>query len=166
VNRETSLETRKPQSASRIFLASALLGIGLGGFLDGIVLHQLLQVHNMLTGVRPADSLVNAEINMFWDGLVHLQCWLFTVAGVFMLTSTVDTRRELRTRDLVGGMFIGWGVLNIADGVINHFIFGLHHFLERHGLTFWDFLFVGSGVLLIFSGQLLRTRKGTDIPNA
>ena len=36
-----------------------VLGIGLGGFLDGIVLHQILQWHHMLTstGDYPATTV-------------------------------------------------------------------------------------------------------------
>lgn len=34
-----------------------LLGIGFGGFVDGIVLHQLLQWHHMLTVGRPLPRL-------------------------------------------------------------------------------------------------------------
>jgi uncharacterized membrane protein len=34
-----------------------LIGIGLGGFVDGIVLHQILQWHHMLTSAGyPADN--------------------------------------------------------------------------------------------------------------
>ncbi|MBA3481110.1 MAG: DUF2243 domain-containing protein, partial [Pirellulales bacterium] len=33
-----------------LIAAATLLGIGLGGFVDGILFHQLLQFHNMLSG--------------------------------------------------------------------------------------------------------------------
>jgi predicted membrane protein DUF2243 len=37
--------------------AGILLGLGLGGFFDGIILHQVLQWHHMLTSAGyPADS--------------------------------------------------------------------------------------------------------------
>jgi uncharacterized membrane protein len=35
---------------------SVLLGLGLGGFFDGIVLHQILQWHHMLSAVKPIDK--------------------------------------------------------------------------------------------------------------
>ena len=47
------------------------MGIGLGGFFDGILFHQLLQIHNMLSAKYPNTSIANLEINMFWDGLFH-----------------------------------------------------------------------------------------------
>jgi uncharacterized membrane protein len=50
--------------------AGILFGLGLGGFFDGIVLHQLLQWHHMATSAGyPADSLENLEFNTFPDGL-------------------------------------------------------------------------------------------------
>jgi len=58
----TSRQLRCPRcDATHVVDRSApvlLLGIGLGGFLDGIVLHQVLQWHHLLTatGDHPADS--------------------------------------------------------------------------------------------------------------
>ena len=65
--------------------AGTLLGVGMGGFVDGIVLHQLLQVHNMLSGKYPPTTLVNSEINMFWDGLFHAFCWIMAAIGLALL---------------------------------------------------------------------------------
>ena len=50
--------------------AGLLFGIGLGGFFDGIVLHQVLQWHNMVTSAGyPPDSVANLEFNTLLDGL-------------------------------------------------------------------------------------------------
>ena len=43
----------RPFDQTQLRNAGILLGLGLGGFLDGIVLHQLLQVHNMLSAKYP-----------------------------------------------------------------------------------------------------------------
>lgn len=52
--------------------AGFLLGLGLGGFFDGIVLHQVLQWHHMLSSAGyPPDTLANLEANTFFDGLFH-----------------------------------------------------------------------------------------------
>jgi uncharacterized membrane protein len=65
--------------------AGTLLGIGMGGFVDGIVFHQILQTHNMLSARRPPDTVVNIEINMVWDGLFHAFTWLTTALGLLLL---------------------------------------------------------------------------------
>ena len=37
--------------------AGLVLGLGMGGFVDGIVFHQLLQTHNMLSARREPNSV-------------------------------------------------------------------------------------------------------------
>ena len=77
-----------------LIAAGTLLGIGMGGFVDGIVFHQLLQVHNMLSAQYPTTGLdaerlvVNLEINMFWDGLFHVFTWVMTALGLALLALT------------------------------------------------------------------------------
>ena len=66
-----------------LIVAGILLGIGLGGFVDGIVLHQILQWHHMLTSAGyPATSLGNLEVNTLWDGLFHATTWVMTALGL------------------------------------------------------------------------------------
>lgn len=134
-------------------IAGIVLGIGLGGFLDGIVFHQLLQLHNMLTGRVPKTSIQNMEINMFWDGLFHMFTWLTTLLGLWLLW------RAGRQKDvpwigrvLVGGMILGWGLFNLVEGLIDHHILHAHHVVERLGVSIYDYAFLGSGVTFILLG--------------
>jgi Predicted membrane protein (DUF2243) len=54
--------------------AGILLGVGFGGFFDGIVLHQILQWHHLLTstGDHPATTVAGLEDNTLADGFFHL----------------------------------------------------------------------------------------------
>jgi uncharacterized membrane protein len=111
--------------------AGILLGAGLGGFVDGIVLHQILQWHNMLSGQLPPDTLVRAKVNMYWDGLFHAAVWVLTVVGLALLwaaTGRADVPHSGRT--LVGGLLLGWGLFNVIEGLIDHEILRLHHVYE------------------------------------
>jgi uncharacterized membrane protein len=45
----------RPVNPRPLVAAGALLGIGLGGFVDGILFHQILQLHNMLSNWVPRD---------------------------------------------------------------------------------------------------------------
>src|SRR3954464_455032 len=74
-----------PINSRALISAGLLLGIGMGGFVDGIVFHQILQLHNMLSARRPPTTVVNIEINMVWDGLFHAFTWLTTAVGLLML---------------------------------------------------------------------------------
>ena len=141
--------------------AATLLGIGMGGFVDGILFHQLLQFHNMLsgsdyypkTGVPPDQLIVNLEINMFWDGLFHTFTWLMTAAGLAMLWRA-GQRADVpwSTRLLVGGLALGWGAFNLVEGIIDHHVLHIHHVTETENHLVWDLTFLGSGVLLIIIG--------------
>ena len=62
-----------------------LLGVGLGGFVDGIVLHQILQWHHLLTdeGDFPMDTVGGLEENMVADGIFHALTWVVVVVGTW-----------------------------------------------------------------------------------
>ncbi len=150
----TPAANRRPLAA-----AGTALGIGMGGFVDGIVFHQILQLHNMLSAIRPPNTLVNAEINMFWDGLFHAFTWTMTAAGIALLwraTGRPDVPRSTPT--LVGGLALGWGLFNLVEGVIDHHLLGIHHVVEGPGHLPFDLAFLLSGVVLI-AGGLVALRQ-------
>jgi uncharacterized membrane protein len=63
--------------------AGIFFGLGLGGFFDGIIFHQVLQWHHLLTtGGYPANSLENLEYNTLWDGIFHLSTYVFVLLGL------------------------------------------------------------------------------------
>jgi len=64
-----AMDTRVPHRKAQ--RAGVLLGIGLGGFVDGIVLHQIVQWHNMISNWMPPTTLTAMHVNMVWDGLFH-----------------------------------------------------------------------------------------------
>lgn len=66
---------------TRIRTAALLLGIGMGGFVDGILLHQIVHWHNMLSAVVPPTTVEAMQLNMRADGLFHAATWIVTFAG-------------------------------------------------------------------------------------
>ena len=145
-----------------LIAAGIILGVGMGGFLDGIVLHQLLQVHNMLSAKYPPTTLVNAEINMFWDGLFHSFTWIMTAIGLALLWRC-GQRADVpwSTRTLMGSLALGWGLFNLVEGIIDHHLLGIHHVVEKLGQSVWDLAFLAlGGLALIFVGwALIRTGR-------
>ena len=129
-----------------------LLGIGLGGFVDGILLHQILQWHNMLSNVVEPSALVAMKFNMIWDGLFHALTWTTTLVGIVLLA-----RRGVTSgRVLAGSMIAGWGVFNFVEGLIDHQILGLHHVHPGSGQLTWDLGFlVGPGIGFMIIGLLV-----------
>lgn len=139
--------------------AGVFLGIGLGGFLDGIVFHQILQFHNMLSARLPKSNIPNIQINMFWDGVFHLFTWLMTLIGVVLLWRAHLVRNILWSgRAFTGSLFLGWGLFNLIEGIMDHHILHLHHVVESRGESVFDLLFLASGVLMTAGGWLLIAR--------
>jgi uncharacterized membrane protein len=140
----------------RIVTPGLVLGIGLGGFADGIVLHQIVQWHNMGSAVLPPNTMDAMKLNMRWDGLFHAATWVITLIGVVMLWA--DRRVTAPSaRLLAGQMILGWGLFNLVEGVVDHHALNLHHVrdLPMHVPVYdWAFLLLG-GVLLIIVGAAL-----------
>jgi uncharacterized membrane protein len=134
-----------------LIAAGLLLGAGLGGFADGIVFHQILQWHNMLSARLPPDTLLTAKVNMFWDGIFHAAVWLLTVAGLWRLFLAARRPEVLWSgRVLLGGMAGGWGLFNVIEGLIDHQLLGLHHVLDAAPDPLpADMSFLAFGVLLL-----------------
>ena len=144
--------------------AGVLLGAGLGGFVDGIVLHQILQVHNMLSARLPPDTLVRAKINMYWDGVFHAGVWLLTVFGVLMLFRAGTQRDAVWSgRLLIGAISLGFGLFNLVEGIIDHQILGLHHVVEyAPNPLLYDMAFLAFGALLVALGIALMRGVGEN----
>ena len=140
-------------------LPAFLMGLGLGGFIDGIVLHQILQWHHILTGTdaHPSDTVLGLESNTLADGFFHLATWVIVVAALG-LTVRAWQRRELAPpwRTHVGMLLAGWGVFNVVEGVVDHQLLGIHHVRDDLGAPIgWDIGFLVFGALLIAVGAAL-----------
>ena len=109
--------------------AALLLGAGLGGFLDGIVLQQISQGHQMLS--------------TRW---FQLALWLFALAGVFLLRSAVRGAGPMPSaRGFTGYLLVGWGAFNVVEAIADR-------------VPAVDWIFLGLGVGLIVLGLALRER--------
>lgn len=145
-------------AAASLRAPGLVLGIGLGGFADGIVLHQILQWHHLLSdhGDYPASTIAGLEANTFADGLFHAATWLAVAAGLWLLwRRTSEWRRPASGRGLIGWMLVGWGAFNLVEGVVDHHVLGIHHVRETGNTTVWDLAFLALGALLVVGGLLL-----------
>lgn len=149
-----------------LIAAGLLLGAGMGGFVDGIVFHQMLQWHNMVSGWLPPTNLVDAKINMFWDGVFHAAVWVMTGLGIVMLWHAggrADVPWSGRTA--FGAWLLGWGLFNLVEGIIDHQVLGIHHVYEYAPNPLGpDLAFLASGVVLALLGLwLVRAGRGDPV---
>jgi len=143
--------------------AGVLFGLGLGGLFDGIVLHQVLQWHHMVTsGGYPADSVRNLRFNTFLDGLFHLATYVFIVAGLLLLWRGAQQGQLLWSgKMLAGTLLMGFGIFNVVEGLVDHQLLGIHHVNEtvpREQWIYWDLAFLLWGAAMILGGWALYRR--------
>ena len=141
-------------------LPGVLLGMGLGGFVDGILLHQILHWHNMGSARVPPTSVAAIQMNMRWDGLFHAGVWLLTIVGVYLLLRDAKRGALLPSSGaLTGQLLLGWGWFNLVEGIVDHHLLQLHHVrdLPLHvPLYDWLFLIVGGLGLILLGRHLAR----------
>jgi uncharacterized membrane protein len=150
--------------------AGILFGLGLGGFFDGIVLHQVLQWHHMLTSAGyPADSVPNLEINTLWDGLFHVSTYIFVALGLAILWRAAHrTHVRWSGKLLVGTMLMGFGLFNLVEGLIDHQFLGIHHVNEtvpQAQWIYWDIGFLVWGALMLLVGWRLMQAGRQETPD-
>jgi uncharacterized membrane protein len=165
-----TIHSRGLRSADRQFPISAgiFFGLGLGGFFDGIVLHQVLQWHHMLSSWYPVNTIENLELNTRWDGIFHSATYIFVLVGLFLLWRTAQ-RRHLywSTKLLIGTMLLGFGIFNTVEGIINHHVLGIHHVNEtvsKGQWVLWDIGFTFSGVVMIIIGWPIMRAGRRETP--
>ena len=155
----------------QIRMPGIVLGVGLGGFVDGIALHQVLQWHHMLSstgsdniGLRtyPVTTVPGLQMNTVWDGLFHTFTWLSVLIGLHLLYSRVVAARGhvWGSRVLWGWILVGWGAFNIVEGVIDHHLLAIHHVRAGPDQLWWDLAFLALGAVLVAGGWLLQRSGG------
>ena len=160
---------------------AVVTGIGLGGFFDGIFLHQVFQLHHMLSnteadriGIADYDetTLAGLRVNTLWDGLFQGATYVLVIIGLVLLGAA---RRRIRPqrppwRLLTGGLLAGWGIFNLVEGVVDHHLLAIHHVYDTGDPTttlVLDLLFLASGALLLGAGwALLRRATRIEAPPA
>ncbi len=102
--------------------ATLALGFALGGFFDGIVLHQVLQWHHLLSAVD-APGLADPRAQVLADGLFHAAMYVVAVSAIVSLLRPGPRPGGLRTAGLV---LLGFAAWHATDAVLSHWLLGLH----------------------------------------
>jgi uncharacterized membrane protein len=148
--------------------AGLVLGLGFGGFADGIVLHQILGWHHLVCTTDHCQpvSIEHLQQQNTQDGYFHLAVWVLSLAGTGMLFRAARRSAAWSGRVLAGAMLGGWGLFNFVEGLIDHHILGIHH--VRPGdpnSLLWDLGFLASGPVLGAAGwALAATQRHRAVP--
>jgi uncharacterized membrane protein len=153
--------TRQLLTPVPLTTAAMVLGIGIGGFIDGIVLHQILQWHEMLSNKLPPSTLQAKSVNMFWDGIFHAFTLLVVITGIILLWRLMGRKDIDRSGYLlIGGLLMGWGLFNIIEGIIDHHLLKLHNVREiTSNVNAWNFGFLGLSIGMLAVGYALVSKS-------
>ena len=160
----TSPHSTSPASFSARFRWSGyLLGFALGAFFDGILLHQVLQWHHLLSGLD-GEPFNDIRVQILADGLFHVKAYIIALVGLRLLWGArSDFVRPLAGRLLLATALIGFGVWHSLDAVLSHWILGIHRIrMDAENVLLWDLIwFFVFGIAFIAAGWLIGRATGT-----
>jgi uncharacterized membrane protein len=141
----------------RVLLGSGLFGFGLGALLDVLLFHLVLQWHHLLSSLYRPTTLDGLRTNVYADGVFSLAMVAVLLIGVGMvwrgLNHSTESHSAVRA---LGGLLVGAGVFNVFDGIVDHYVLGIHDVV--HGTQAFNPHWVGASLLLLGVGILVLTR--------
>jgi uncharacterized membrane protein len=138
------------------------LGFSLGGFFDGILLHQILQWHHLLSGLEQAR--LNIRFLILTDGLFHGLMYMVAIIGLYLLWTSRAPTTQSENEPLLLLAMIGFGIWHLVDAVLSHWILGIHRVrMDVEQPFLWDVSWLAVfGLLPLATGYyLMRRRSGS-----
>lgn len=138
------------------------LGFALGGFFDGILLHQVLQWHHLLSGIE-ASAFRDIRVQILADGIFHALMYVVAAIGLALLwRARHGLALPLAGRKLASAGLIGFGAWHVIDTLLSHWITGIHRIrMDSDMPLFWDLLWlVVFGIVPLVIGWTMRSGGG------
>lgn len=152
--------------AGNLSLAGGMLGFALGGFFDGILLHQVLQWHHLLSLV-PGEALRDIRVQVLADGLFHVLMYAIAASGLWLLwRSRGGFTGSASDHRLLGAVVLGFSLWQFVDVVFFHWILGIHRTrVDVPDPLFWDLAWTAVfGLPTLILGFYLRRGGGQGEP--
>jgi uncharacterized membrane protein len=145
------------RTTARPTVALVLLGLALGGFFDGILLHQVLQWHHLLSNV---GAVADVRMQLLADGLFHALMYLVAVGALLAIWRR---RMGLGARGgVLAAVLAGFGLWHVLDTLLSHWLTGIHRVrVDVPDPLFWDLLWLALfGAIPLALAWWLRRRPG------
>ena len=146
-------------------LPGLLFGLGFGGFVDGIVLREILQWHHMICGAQSSETLAGLPLNVAADGFFHVVtgCWSWPVPSSPWCHGAKGALRP-HSRFTSGCWWPSGASSTSLKDLIDHQLLGVHHARDDLGTPLsWDIGFLVFGVTLIGAGWVLYRRGSREL---
>lgn len=140
-----------------------LVGFALGGFFDGILLHQVLQWHHLLSGLEGA-TFGELRVQVLADGVFHLLMYIVALVGLVLIWRTARATAALPASRVLALVLLGSGCWHLADALLSHWLLGLHRIrMDVPNPLAWDLLWLAVfGLVPLALGWLLYRRRDQD----
>ncbi len=152
-----------PDRRRLLLLSGWVIGFALGGFLDGILLHQVLQWHHLLSLV-PGEALRDIRAQILADGLFHVAMYVIAAAGLWMMwRGRAGFTGAGVDRLFLANTALGFSLWQFVDTVLFHWILGIHRIrVDVDNPLAWDigWLLVFGVTSLILGIGLRRSARG------
>ncbi|OZI58833.1 DUF2243 domain-containing protein [Bordetella genomosp. 1] len=144
--------------------AGLLLGFAMGGFFDGILLHQILQWHHLLSAIQ-SGPYASLRMQVTVDGLFHALMYVVAALGLWQLhraRAAIDGQR----RRLWGAFWMGFGGWHAIDAVVSHWLLGIHRIrMDTEVPLLWDLGWLAVfGLLPLLAGWRMQRGDGAGPP--
>lgn len=149
------LKGEKYYYSRRNIASGVLFGLGLIAFVDEVVFHQLLRWHHFY-------DLSTTSVGLISDGLFHAFSWFATIGGLFLFAD-LRRREAVWLRRWWSGVFLGAGVFQLYDGVVQHKIMRIHQIRYVENLWVYDVVWYIVSILLIVIGVILFRRTNVEM---
>ena len=146
-------------SMKRMHVATFAVGFALSGFFDGVLLHQILQWHHLLSAL---DGDLRFQIAA--DGWFHVLMYVVAVWGLWQLWSARSALVSGGSGKLVAAWsLIGFGCWHVVDAIGSHWLLGIHRIRMDSDIPLaWDIGWLTVfGIVPVVVGCLLRSNGTT-----
>jgi uncharacterized membrane protein len=154
------VSTGAGSQARALLWVGVIIGVGVIGSLDEIVLHQLLQWHNFYIHTSERWRIAS-------DGIFHLVSSALLFGGALLLAARrprLDSPAQ--SRALLAGILLGMGGFNLYDGAIQHKILQLHPVREGvPNILPYDLAFNALALALLLAGWLVWRSVPRELPS-
>ncbi len=129
------LAGREGGAGRSLAVAAFLLGFALSGFFDGILLHQILQWHHLLSAVGG-----DLRFQVVADGWFHVAMYAVAALGLWKLwRARAGLAAPVAARRVAAWGLIGFGAWHLVDAVGSHWLLGIHRIrMDAASPLAWD----------------------------
>jgi uncharacterized membrane protein len=134
-----------------------LLGFALGGFFDGILLHQILQWHHLLSAL---SSRMTLQAQILWDGYFHALMYVLALVALWRIWRS-GAGSAWNAGNTLPQLLVGFGMWHVVDTLLSHWILGIHRIrVDSPRPLVWDLLWlVVFGLIPLVAGWVWRRRS-------